>query len=375
VPVTTQRPGSIAEQRLSRRGAVRAGGLGVTAALGGAAFKDAAAQVATPASAAEIREGVAQDGLSIEVIELFDALPGTKALAFWAPPDAGRPAWSARSQADRQLVIASAFKVFVLTEYLRQTEDALDPTASTPLFAQLEARMQEQLPLDESVWTLGSPILNPPHLSGTITARTALQAMILESDDTATDMILKRINPERVRDLIAAAGLTQTRIPDSTRQYVGYVFGDPDWQTLTWERLVPLVENTPYPPRSALNDEITMASTADELVAFYARALLGEFFRYHETIVVFRALLALKDQIAQIFPLGVNTFLKGGSLDAFSDHVLAAAGGMYAAQRWVYFAVILNWSSAEGGTVAEIGPAFTAVTHAAFTMIRERLSA
>jgi hypothetical protein len=48
---------------------------------------------------------------------------------------------------------------------------------------------------------------------------------------------------------------------------------------------------------------------------------------------------------------------------------------MYAAQRWVYFAMILNWSSAEAGTVASVGPTFTAVTHAAFTMIRDRLGA
>ena len=44
-------------------------------------------------------EELAQDGLAVEVIELFDALPGTKALKFWAPPDAGRPAWSAASDA------------------------------------------------------------------------------------------------------------------------------------------------------------------------------------------------------------------------------------------------------------------------------------
>jgi beta-lactamase class A len=341
----------------------------------GAAFTHASAQEATPTAGETFGEAPAQDGLSVEVIELFDALPGTKALAFWAPPDAGRPAWSARGQADRQLVIASAFKVFLLAEYLRQVEDGLDPTASTPLFAQLEARLQEQLPLDESVFTLGSPILNPPHLTGTVTARTALQAMILESDDTAADIILKKIGPERVRDLIASLGLTQTRIPDSTRQFIGYLFGDPDWRAITWDQLLPLVNDTPYPPRRALNDTITMASTADELVAFYSRVLLGELFHYHETLVAFRAMLALKDQIAQIFPLGVNTFLKGGSLDAFSDHVLSAAGGMYAAQRWVYFALILNWDDAQAGTVASVGPAFTSVTYAAFSMIRDRLGA
>ena len=110
-------------------------------------------------------------------------------------------------------------------------------------------------------------------------------------------------------------------------------------------------------------------------MSFYARALPGEIFRYHETHVAFREMLSLKDEIAQIFPLGVNTFVKGGSLDAFTDHVLSAAGGMFAAQRWVYFAVILNWDDAEAGTVASVGPAFVSVMHAAFTMIRDRLSA
>jgi beta-lactamase class A len=235
--------------------------------------------------------------------------------------------------------------------------------------------MQEELVLDEAVFTLASPIFNPPNLTGKVTARTVLQAMIIESDDTAADMMLRHIGPERVRELIASLDLGQTRIPDGTRQFIGYVFGDPDWRNLTWAKLLPLVNDTPYPPRFALNDEITMASSADDLVAFYARALPGEIFRYHETLVAFREMLSLKDEIAQIFPVGVNTFVKGGSLDAFTDHVLSAAGGMYAAQRWVYFAVILNWDDAEAGTVASVGPAFISVMHAAFTMIRDRLSA
>ena len=153
---------------------------------------------------------------------------------------------------------------------------------------QLVEQLQEELVLDESVFTLGSPIFNPPNLTGKVTARTALQAMILESDDTAADMALQRVGPERVRGLIASLGLGQTRIPDSTRQFIGYVFGDPDWRNLTWAKLLPLVNDTPYPPRFALNDEITMASSADDLVSFYARALPGEIFRYHETLVAFR---------------------------------------------------------------------------------------
>jgi beta-lactamase class A len=373
--LTSQRSRTFTEQRLSRRGALRAGGLGAAASLGSGGLNRVLAQDATPVTTTPIGEELTQDGLAVEVIELFDSLPGTKALKVWAPPDAGRPAWSAAFDADRELVIASAFKAFVLAEYLRHAEETLDPTAGAPLAVQLVEQLQEELVLDEAVFTLGSPIFNPPNLTGKVTERTVLQAMILESDDTAADMALRRVGPERVRELIASLGLGQTRIPDSTREFIGYVFGDPDWRDLTWAKLLPLVNDTPHPPRSALNDEITMASSADDLVAFYARALTGEIFRYNETLVAFRDFLSLKDEIAQIFPLGVNAFVKGGSLDAFSDHVLSAAGGMYAAQRWVYFAVILNWDDAEAGTVASVGPAFTTVMHAVFTMIRDRLGA
>ena len=373
--MTSQRSRTLTEQRLTRRGALRAGGLGVAASLGSGGLDRVLAQEATPVTTTTIEDELAQDGLAVEVLTAFKSLPGTKSLKFWAPPDAGRPAWSAAFDADRELVIASAFKVFVLAEYLRQAEETLDPMAAAPLAVQLGEQMQEELALDESVFTLGSPIFNPPNLTGKVTARTTMQAMILESDDTAADMLLKRVDPERVRGLTADLGLQQTRIPDSTRQYVGYVFGDPDWRTLTWERLVPLVNDTPYPPRFALNDEITMASSADDLVSFYARALPGEVFRYPETLAAFRTTMSLEDEIARIFPLGVNSFVKGGSLDAFSDHVLSAAGGMYVAERWVYFAVILNWTDAEAGTVASVGPAFSTVAHAAFTAIRDRLGA
>ena len=91
-PATMRRPETLADRRISRRSAVLAGSLGAATVVGGSAFGRAAAQVATPI--AEIAEATtAHDGLAVEVIEMFDALPGTKALAFWAPPDAGRPAW------------------------------------------------------------------------------------------------------------------------------------------------------------------------------------------------------------------------------------------------------------------------------------------
>jgi pimeloyl-ACP methyl ester carboxylesterase len=51
--VATQQPRAFTEQRLTRRGAVRAGGLGAAALLGGASMREASAQEATPVAAQE----------------------------------------------------------------------------------------------------------------------------------------------------------------------------------------------------------------------------------------------------------------------------------------------------------------------------------
>ena len=60
-----------------------------------------------------------QDGLSEEIIETFKGLPGQQGLKLWAPPDAGRAAWSVEVNPDERLFIASVFKGFVLAECLR----------------------------------------------------------------------------------------------------------------------------------------------------------------------------------------------------------------------------------------------------------------
>ena len=356
-------------RRLSRRATLRAGGIGLTAALAGGGIATTSAQEASPTASAD----PAQDGLAAEIIEAIQPLPGTVALKLWAPPDAGRPAWSVSHNADRLVFIASAFKGFVLAEVLHQAEATLDPRSDTPLVAQLGAFLAQELTLDATVFTAGSPVLNPPNLTGQVRLRTALEAMISHSDNTATDMALRFADPARVRDLIAELGLTETRIPDSTRQFIGYYGGAPDWQTITWDELQTVLNDDPYPTRAVINDEITMASTPDELVAFYSQALPGELFRYPETLTAFRSILSLPDLIGQMMPLGVNAFLKGGSLDAAPDHALSMAGGLYVPDRWVYFAFILNWTDDEAGMVVEVGPSFLTAGRQVFTLVRDRL--
>ena len=309
--------------------------------------------------------------MSEEIIEVFKGLPGQQGVMLWAPPDAGRPAWSVELNSDDRLFIASAFKGFVLAECLRLEEESLDPRSKTPLAGQLAARLAQLLPLDESVFSLSSSVLNPPHLTGEVTLRTALEAMISHSDDTATDIVLRHVGPERVQSFIDGIGLRQTQIPASTRQFIGYVFGLEDWQATTWDQLQdPGPDLTPQP---LLNDTITMASTASELVSFYARALPGEFFQYAETLAEFRAILGMADAIPPTMPLGVSAFGKGGSVDLNGSHALTFAGGMYVPDRWVYFALLLNWTDDQGGSSLEVEGPYIAACKTIFSLVHDRL--
>jgi hypothetical protein len=73
-------------------------------------------------------------------------------------------------------------------------------------------------------------------------------------------------------------------------------------------------------------------------------------------------------------PLGVNAFVKGGSIDFNGEHALCLAGGVFLpARRWAYFGMTINWTDAEGGRVAEEGPRFAAVVNEIFTALNDRL--
>ncbi|MEP7037587.1 MAG: serine hydrolase [Acidobacteriota bacterium] len=258
---------------------------------------------------------------------------------------------------------ASSFKGFVLCEALRQIDSPqLIGTLSTT-----------QLALDPSVWSLGSSVFNPPNLSGFVTERTTLEAMITHSDNTATDMILKYVNPDKVRDFISSIKLRNTRIPNSTRQFLGYIFGAPDWQATTWDEILALIESDAPAIHPLLNDVQTMASTADDFVSFYSRALQGEFFNNPATLTEFRRILTMPDTISRVVPLGVNAFLKAGSVDAGGSHGLSIAGGMYFPDRWVYFATIINWEK-PGDSDPETAVAFGEATKEALTLVVDALA-
>ena len=268
-----------------------------------------------------------------QIVDFFQALPGNTALKILVPASATRPEFSAQLNPDTMWFTASANKTFVLCEAFRQAD-------SSDVDSDLEAKT---LTLDSSVWSLGSPIFNPPEVRGIVSERTALEAMIMRSDNTATDMMFKLVGPENVRAFIASQGLTNTRVPGSTRALTAYVFGAKTYKTMTWNQLNRLVK-TGRQAHPFLNDVETVASSAGDLVTYYSRALQGAFFTHPETLHEFRRILTLCDFIYLVpLPLGVSAYAKSGNADFTNFHARSLAGGMFVGGQWVYFAFIINW--------------------------------
>jgi beta-lactamase class A len=303
-------------------------------------------------------------GVSAEaILSLFKSLPGDVTVKIYAPAVKGKPEFLVESNASKQMFVGSATKSFILCESLRQADS---PDVVTTLKA-------KQLSLDASVWSLDSAMFNPPNLIGKVSQRTALEAMIMHSDNTGTDIAIKEAGPEKVREFVASAGLKSTLIPDSTRALFGYMLGAKDPKTFSWEELGAAANSSIV--NSPMNKVQTMASSADDFVSYYSRALHGEFFKNKETLNEFRRVLSLGDAIwALPLPLGVSAFMKGGSIDVAGFHAVCAPGGMFFEDRWVYFCLAINWfakAEADGETVK----AFAAAGSRALTMVKGALSA
>lgn len=327
---------------------------GLMAGAGAAAATAAAGALTTPLPA--FAGGT--DHVVRRVRRLFADLPGDLGVKIVAP---GRGGLRLDINGHEQMFVGSAIKTFILCEALRQV-DAPDVVSTIS---------GQQLDLDESVWTAGSSMFNPPNLSGQVSQRTTHEAMIMHSDNTGTDMMLKHAGPDNVRRFIRRAGLTKTRIPDSTRTFTGYILGASNWETFSWQDLNDSDGIFHRPP---LNDVTTLASSADDLVSYYARALNGRFFDNEQTLTEFRRTLTLGDAIwAAGFPLGVSAFCKGGSIDIPGYHALCIPGALYFENRWVYFSFAINWYAPELQDPATVGQ-FASAVGESLTLVVDALS-
>ncbi len=300
--------------------------------------------------------------MSDKILKLFAGLPGTGAVKISAAAANKSPGLQVSSNSAQQLFVGSAFKTFVLCEALRQVDS---PDVAAKITAQ-------QLSLDPSVWSPDSATFNPPNMIGMVTERTAMEAMIMHSDNTGTDMMLKHTGPDNVRSFIASAGLTKTQIPNSTRAFVAYLLGLSNWATASYLDVV-AASNGPF-VHQPLNPVQSLASSADDLVSYYSRALIGKFFQHDQTLSQFQEILSIGDAIWLIpVPLGVSAFVKGGSIDIPGFHAICAPGGLFFNNRWVFFSFTLNWT-APGETDPATVAAWASAVHQALQIVITTLS-
>jgi beta-lactamase class A len=333
-------------------------------------FTIAASTAALPISVmsrAALAQDHADDDISIDqqrqgtsgdltaALRRFLALPGTKSYLIHAGQ--GGSLRRIAHQPHLFLFTASAYKTFVLAQYLRDVEAGL-------------LSEDEPLAIDDGVRMTGSPVFG--ELAGLTTARSVLEGMIAHSDNMATDIATEKVGADRVRALIAEAGLSSIRIPDSTRLFLSYVLGAPVGEDLGWPGIALAVANPPGPRRSPLNGVITLAGSARDFVSWYEQALRGAFFAKRETLTEFKRIQAMSEQIAKAVPSDTPAYAKGGEFPAagtgFPGPALSAksfagqivVGG--AVRTPVTFCFIVNWN----GTVSE----FAAVEAEFFAAIK-----
>jgi hypothetical protein len=73
-------------------------------------------------------------------------------------------------------------------------------------------------------------------------------------------------------------------------------------------------------------------------------------------------------------PLGVNAFMKGGSIDLTPDHILCLAGGLFIPDYgWVYFGMMINWTEADTPNASVVIKNFTDTVRRIFTWMHKAL--
>jgi beta-lactamase class A len=314
------------------------------------------------ARAAAADDSSGGDGGLAGALQAYRALPGTKSYLIHVGPGAslGRVAY----RPSLSLFTASAYKTFVLGQYLRDVEAGL-------------LSEDELLAIDDNVRTLGAPVFL--ELAGMTSARSVLDAMLAYSDNIATDIATAKVGADRVRALIAQLGLSSIRIPDSTRRFLSYVFGAPAGVDLGWPGVLNAVQNSTGIVQPPLNDVITLAGSARDFVSWYEQALQGTVFSKPETLRAFKRFQSESIQILLTIPPDTPAYAKGGEFSALPGSTLNAksfAGQMIVKNSEgtvpVTFGFVVNWDGPASGFDA-VQAEFFAAIQSILTIIKQVL--
>lgn len=280
--------------------------------------------------------------LEKEIINLFSSLPEQKAFQILILKD-NIPSLISLNP-NIPLFCGSSFKVYILTEFLRQME-------------QQKVTLNDELSVDDSIRSLSSPVFG--QLSGKTTAIIALQAMMMHSDNTATDLILNYISVKKVRQFIKEIALENTIIPDNTRIFFSYILGAQNNVDLGWEKISNSIDKTDNVSRKIINNQQTMLSSSADFIKFYQNALQGKYFQKKKTLQIFKRILSFPDIIDQFIPENAFGYVKGGSISFTPQYALSLAGGVrFTDNYWAYYSFLLNWEDETGELETKISNSF-----------------
>ena len=191
--------------------------------------------------------------------------------------------------------------------------------------------------------------------------------MITHSDNTATDIALKTVHPNRVRDFLASAGFRERQeFPTSTRMMFSYLSGAALGVDVGWKGMLEIEAGKRFgPERSPMNDRETMQCSASDFITDYEQALAGRYFKKPETLTEFKRIQAMAAVLPLIVPADTPAYAKGGSIETDVLNCLCVPGQMrLGGSVPVTFCFTVNWAGASS-TVPTVTADFLAIVRGA----------
>lgn len=242
-------------------------------------------------------------------------------------------------RADEPMEVGSCFKAFVAAECCRRVERGL-------------LRWDEPVTLTPELRVPSSAAFGDLPDGTTVAAREAADAMIAVSDNTATDLLLRRLGTDTVRSLVAEIGLAATRLPESVRAVYDAAAAHPEGRA---EACV---------------------STMRDLTRFHDRALGGDLFAEPSSLAAFKAVMRQEDlDQGTAWAGGILCYRKSGRLDP-PPLLAVAMAGAFEADGWrVPFAFACNVEHDDESAAAATVEAFTRGVSRGMRAIESALSA
>ncbi|MHB8575041.1 MAG: serine hydrolase [Dehalococcoidia bacterium] len=165
---------------------------------------------------------------------------------------------------NRRFPTCSVFKVPVLVEAYRQA-------------AAGEFSLLNRWQLDDEDKSVGSGVLQTLDARLAPTVHDLATLMIIISDNTAADILTRRLGPERITGTMRELGLDDTWISVTCREMIAYISGSDDVRELPYERSQRLKANPPAPDSRAYEaGEDNDVTSADDMVNLFSRLITGE---------------------------------------------------------------------------------------------------